>query len=252
MNAKTQARTSAELVSGFQQQFKAQQPTLDANQGGYASEAKTQQQEHKAAPLNQKWVERIFEHLLTIYGRKFSMALDGVDIGKAKQIWAKALAGYSADEIKRGLEACLTHKWPPALPDFLEMCRGRVDYDEAFYDAVEQMIRRNNDQSENWPSKAHFWAAARMGARFLEQPYSALKDEWKTRFDKAMEQMRMGMLPDIPKRAPALPPKGEHTVPKEQALKHIQQLKSILSGKGDDLLDEACQNERKSGGVDIF
>ncbi|MDQ7091777.1 MAG: hypothetical protein Q9M50_14270 [Methylococcales bacterium] len=41
------------------------------------------------------------------------------------ELWAKAVARLSNDQIKRGLEACLDRddSYPPNLPTFLKLCK---------------------------------------------------------------------------------------------------------------------------------
>ena len=72
-----------------------------------------------------------FAHL---YGLRFENcygpALD--ESGRLRPIaatWAKALSGFTSDDLARGLRACLDRNdgWPPALPEFRALCLPQAE-----------------------------------------------------------------------------------------------------------------------------
>lgn len=112
---------------------------------------------HQSAP--EGWVERIFQRLAAMYGRKFADAWNGVPQASVKAVWQEGLAGYSPDEIRRGLAECMKRDWPPTLPEFLKMCRPAMDYEAAYVEACEQINKRKHG-NDKWSHPAIFWAAA--------------------------------------------------------------------------------------------
>lgn len=70
-----------------------------------------------------KWIERIFQKLLSIYGDRFSANWAHADIADVKETWADALGGFDAETIGRAIKACYDEQHPPKLPDFVALCR---------------------------------------------------------------------------------------------------------------------------------
>lgn len=99
--------------------------------------------------------------------------------------------------------------WPPTLDEFLALCRPPVDHESAFYEAVEQMPKWSSGRAV-FSNSAVYWAAVRIGNDIQRQPYHHIAGRWKAAIDKAVDDMRSGVLPsDVPKPElhKALPPK---------------------------------------------
>ena len=82
-------------------------------------------QAERPEPLDDEWVGKLFLILQTRYGHKWLSAYPpGRTLDIALGEWALGLAGFSADEIKHGLDSwdC---EWPPTLPQFREVCRPK-------------------------------------------------------------------------------------------------------------------------------
>lgn len=69
---------------------------------------------------SEKVIERLWSHMAMIYGHRWSTQY-GTSPPAA---WRLGLAELSADEIKRGMDACVTtgDGWPPNLPEFRKLC----------------------------------------------------------------------------------------------------------------------------------
>jgi len=148
-----------------------------------------------------------------------------------KSVWAKELAGYSPDEIARGIAACRTRDWPPTLPEFLKVCRPALDYERAFIEAIEQMRKRETGGDE-WSTPAVYWAAVKLGRDISAHPYNAIKGRWKSALDDAIDGIRTGKLPAaVPKRREALPAPGQCSVPPEVAKQRIASIRDMLTRK---------------------
>lgn len=163
-----------------------------------------------------------------MYGSKFLDLWRDVDHVKLKQAWAEELAGYTAAEVKRGLDLCKTKSptFPPTMPDFLVMCRTVLTAEAAFYEAVAQ-IQKREEGKDVWTHKAIYWAASRIGAHDLKNnSWQQLKGRWTAIFD---EVLSAGIWPEIPAPREALPAPGQASISKEEAEKRA---KEILSRTG--------------------
>lgn len=135
--------------------------------------------------LPSAWIDRIFERLLAMYGRKFADMWGCVDTASLKSTWAEALSDLKPEEISRGLAACLTREWPPTLPEFRGLCRTVVSYETAFTEAAMRWPSR-----EGWTDPANYWAAACFGRDIGILPYASIKARWKDALDRARANPR--------------------------------------------------------------
>lgn len=92
------------------------------------------EQPKRVENLNDKTLINLWERLNHIYGHKFSSAFgesafDGKGVTETARTWASGLRGVSGDEIAAGLRECVDsgESWPPALPEFVAMCKGRKE-----------------------------------------------------------------------------------------------------------------------------
>lgn len=153
-------------------------------------------------------VDRLFARLGAFYGARFADMWRDADPVELKRIWAEELAGFTAEEIARGIDGCRTRDWPPTLPEFLKLCRPPLDYEAAFCEAAEQMYRRQQGE-DRWSDAAIYWAATWMGRDVMAVPFEAVKGRWRANLDLARQAIRAGELPDVvPPRMTALPTPG--------------------------------------------
>ncbi|KXU94187.1 hypothetical protein CR51_27335 [Caballeronia megalochromosomata] len=68
-------------------------------------------------------VNIIFDRMTTIYGARFADMWRDADVHQLRSTWGRALHGAKPDDIKRGIAALFRTKYPPTLPEFLELCR---------------------------------------------------------------------------------------------------------------------------------
>lgn len=68
-----------------------------------------------------------------IYGHKFSAtygesAINGNSLSEAARTWSVGLRGLTGEQIAKGLHECIAsgESWPPALPEFVSMCKGKA------------------------------------------------------------------------------------------------------------------------------
>lgn len=167
-------------------------------------------------------VKDLLKFLMVIYGQKFTDQWRGVTPGEMRTVWSIALGGYTNDEVQRGLKVCMTHIWPPTLPEFLLWCRPSIDYEIAFFEAVKQM--RNRDAgNDTWSQPAVYWAAVEFGAWDLRQ---ASWDRVKVRWTRILEeQLAKSNLPPVPPRMVALPAPGKATASMETVREQLNALR---------------------------
>lgn len=189
-------------------------------------------------PLKNSWVEEIFKRFHGRFGNRFlsnyaigHLDSNGQDRGveNAKESWGMALAGYTPEEIKKGIEH--TYAFMPDCDAFKLICRPSVDYEMAHVEAVEQMRLRDKRQ-DSWSSAAVYWAAAALGNDLSNYPYVSIKARWKTALDKARIKVDQGELSSVvPEKKVELPAPGKVTISKEIAAKRFAEVHDILSRK---------------------
>lgn len=189
-------------------------------------------------PLPENWVEEIFKRFHGRFGNRFyaefalgHVGKNGQDDGieNAKKVWAEELAGYTPDEIKRGLSA--QYAYLPDCDKFKLACRPTIDLEQAFCEAVEQMRLRAENQ-DSWSNAAIYWAAVELGNDLNNYPYQSIKGRWKSAYDDARAKVSSGELPcEVPKRLISLPKPGNSTISKEEAEKRFAEVRNILSKK---------------------
>lgn len=73
--------------------------------------------------LSEHWVGALFKMLQGRYMQKWTSAMDGIEKIAVRE-WSLGLAGMTAADIRRGLEAW-QGEWPPTLPEFAASCRRK-------------------------------------------------------------------------------------------------------------------------------
>lgn len=174
--------------------------------------------------LPDEWAERIFQRMENFYLSKWVDSFGSIPRERVKQAWAEELYGYSAQEIKAGLEACRTKAWPPSLPEFLLLCRPVIDSRTEWAEACEQMrIRLEGKGEDRWSRPEVYWAAVAVGWYDLN---STAWEQIKTRWSNALASAKTDPIPEY--RA-ALPAPGKTTVTREQAADRLDEIRSKVS-----------------------
>lgn len=190
----------------------------------------------EALPSN--WVKEIFKRFHGRFGNRFlaeysSGKLDsnGQDEGieNAKHVWGEELAGFTAEEIKRGLS--VQYPFPPDCDKFKLVCRPNADDEQSFYVALEQS-RLRKEAKDKWPNAVIYWASVELGNDLNNYPYQSIKARWKQALGKAKEGIDSGKLPnEVPVKLVAIHSPGKTTVSKEEARKRFAEVHEILNRK---------------------
>ena len=170
-------------------------------------------------PLPESWIDRLFERMSAYYGSRFADAWRGTDAAVVKRVWAEALGGYTADEMRRGVSALNGCQWPPTLPEFLKLCRPPIDPKADWIEACEQMrIRLLGKQEDRWSRPEVYWAAVKIGSHDLN---TLAWDSVKTRWQAALENAKSDPVPEY--RA-QLPQPGHTETNRIEAEKRVREL----------------------------
>jgi hypothetical protein len=173
--------------------------------------------------LPEEWIERIFQRMENFYLSLWKDRFGDIPRERVKRAWAEELAGYSVDEIKRGLDTCKTNKFPPTLPEFLTACRPVMDARAEWAEACEQMrVRLEGRGADAWSRPQVYWSAVAIGAYDLN---SMAWEQIKTRWTNALDRAKADPIPEY--RA-ALPAPGKQTVTKDEAAGRMVELKQKI------------------------
>lgn len=82
--------------------------------------------------LPDAWIDKLFERLACLYGRKFADLWGGVDPVAVRKLWAEKLGVYPGEVIAKALTACDTRPFPPTLPEFLLLCKAENNRPQPF------------------------------------------------------------------------------------------------------------------------
>jgi len=149
------------------------------------------------------WIEKLFDRMISHYGNKFLDMWRDIDLQGVKATWAHELGKLSRDEIARGANALSGQEWPPTLPQFISLCRVKINPLSAYYEAINGLAARDRGEIGEWSHPAVFWASVKVGAFDLKnQPYAAIRARWDAAFD---EEMAKGQWVAIPEPMVALP-----------------------------------------------
>jgi len=181
-----------------------------------------------------QWVERLISRMQALYGAKFAAQWEGVDLIALKQAWAEELAGYSGEEIARGLSACRERPFPPTLPEFMVLCRPPVNPEIAFHEAVQGLSARKKGERGNWSHPAIYYTALDVGQHdVLNCTYGAIKARWEKCLRAQLAKTEWADIPDAHVALPA-PAKTEQSNREAQAAMDRLGARGVLNRSGRD------------------
>lgn len=116
-----------------------------------------------AAPRH--WVAALFEKMSNMWGNAFLDKWRDTNLEGVMIEWGKGLRKLSTAELKAGVDALMTQKFPPSLPEFYALCKAR-----RFVEAATQTALLT-DQTKADPArvKANLDAIRRVSAAFRQQ-----------------------------------------------------------------------------------
>lgn len=170
-----------------------------------------------AKSLPDTWIEKIFQKFEDRFGTKWVDKYSASPRGRLKASWAEDLAGFTGEELKRGLSA--TYKFgAPDFDEFKAACRPPIDHETAFHEAIKQ-LRLRLDGKDSWSHPAIFYAAQSIGSSdMLNSNWREIGKRWTAALNEFIADMP---LPAIPAYAVALPPPGKTSIAPEEAKTRI-------------------------------
>lgn len=170
------------------------------------------------------WAMRLIERLQALYGAKFSQQWADIKPGRLAELWAEEIAGYTAEEIQRGLAACRARVFPPTLPEFLTLCRPALNPETAYHEAVAGVSARSSGEMGVWSHPAIYWAAQRVSAHdLLSQGWQAIRGRWEFALRDVLAQGRWDPIP-APHLQLAAPGRSEPS--REEARRFLASIKA--------------------------
>jgi hypothetical protein len=154
-------------------------------------------------PLPTAWIEKLFERMAALYGSKFADMWRGTDPEQVKALWSQELGKLSREEVTKGAQALMTLEWPPSLPQFINLCRPKLDAQKAFVEALNGLVARDRGEVGVWSHPAVFWAAVSVGGFDMKNStYPQIQARWRVALE---DELAKGDWAEIPKPVVALP-----------------------------------------------
>jgi len=179
-------------------------------------------------PLPTAWIEKLFERMAALYGSKFADMWRGTDPEQVKALWAHELGKLSREEVTRGAQALMTQEWPPSLPQFINLCRPKLDAQKAFVEALNGLVARDRGEVGVWSHPAVFWAAVSVGGFDMKNStYPQIQARWRVALE---DELAKGDWAEIPKPALAIPVEKAAAKVAEKYLAQLQDFKAESTG----------------------
>lgn len=169
-------------------------------------------------PKLRELVTQLLDSMFLDFGSKFTQKWGGVEPEKLVIHWCNELKGFTANEIKRGVEAQKDLPEPPDLRQFKKLCRPPVDSMKAYYEAIAGLQAREKGEVGVWSHPAIYFAAMPLSFDLMNQTFSAMKDRWEKAFSAELEK---GQWAEIPKPMLAIDYKKDE-MSKEKAAQFLK------------------------------
>jgi Replication protein P len=184
------------------------------------------------SPIPIRWVEDLFERLRAVLGPRMADVLAGADIDRVKAEWADALASFSADEVKRGLAATRTRKFPPNLPEFLHLCRPALDPEIAWIEAEQGMASHARCERFAWSHPAVYWAGRQLSFELRSSTFAQCRKRWELLLTAEFARGAWCSPPDPTQKRIEKPSQYDAVNPlvREEALRKLRDLRQQLTG----------------------
>jgi hypothetical protein len=131
----------------------------------------------------------------------------GANVEQVKAVWAQELGALRPEQIKLGVDACRARRFPPTLPEFLELCRPTADmlgiphFEAAYREALDLVCKRKRQDECSHPVVWH--ALAEAGQIGMMRDEDARK-VYRSCYDQTVRMAINGQpLREIPKALPA-------------------------------------------------
>ena len=176
--------------------------------------------------------------LLARYGSLWADRYGMVPQHVLEEEWSRELAGFTKREIHRGLTSCRNLKFPPTLPEFMQLCRPPIESEAAYHEALRNMRERESGKNPAWTHPAIYWAAVTVTFHDMRLiPWERMRRRW----EKALsDEMEKGQWPEIPVARIALPEPARKASPEilAQMKALTERMRLNTQRRNDDATDE--------------
>ena len=122
---------------------------------------------------------RVFERLAGQLGSKLADLYGGVKSELVQAEWGLGLAGFTGEEIDRGVTACHGRKFAPTLGEFLHLCRPSLDGEIAWREAQTGLSERRQGRDGVWSHPAVYRAARVMNEELVHGHFKGHRNVWE-------------------------------------------------------------------------
>lgn len=152
--------------------------------------------DEQLTPLPLNWVEAIYRKFSTYWGEAFVAKWKTIPMDELMIAWSEELAGYTPEELKRGLAACKGKPFPVSFPEFLMLCRPVLTPEEALAEALAQSQLRPMGR-DKWSHPAIFWTYYALSWEFKNLTTRELEKRWAPEFKRIMAQGQWEPIPEV-------------------------------------------------------
>ena len=179
-----------------------------------------------------RWVEDLFARLSAILGGAMSNVYASADPELVKAEWAEALAGFSAEEVKRGLAGCRTRKFAPNLGEFLHLCRPALDPEFAWIEAEKGLRSFTDGTPFDWSHPAVYWAARGMAYDIRTGSFERMRKRWEAALREQFGAGYWASPPDPSAKRLAQQAQGNELAPsrREHVADQLRSLRERMTG----------------------
>lgn len=160
--------------------------------------------QHRNTPpksLPQRHIASIFDRLSAQFGGKLADLYAGVSPALVQTEWAAGLAGFSKDELVRGVGACRTKVFAPTLGEFAAFCRPALNSEVAWHEAQLGLAERAAHRIGAWTHPAVFRSACLMSMEIRAGEFKRCRNQWRNCLDR---ELALGFGEAVPPPVPRL------------------------------------------------
>lgn len=144
-----------------------------------------------------------------------------------KRTWGEHLAGFTKNELTRGLAAVSELKFPPTLPEFKRLCRPALDPEVAWWEADHCLRQRADGFMGDWTHPAVWRAGRAMSMEIRGGEFAKHRVRWTVLLKRELAKGFGEGIDPIDKRLAPPEPKATRP-PTEEEKQRIEALRSRI------------------------
>lgn len=148
--------------------------------------------------LPAKVTTALFNRLSEYLGGRMADLFQGVPREDVERSWSAALAGFTREELTRGVAACSERIVAPTVGEFKRLCRPSLDPEFAWYEAQDGLQARGRGEHGVWTHPAVWRAATQMSHELRTSTYNASRVRWQRTLSREFERGWGDDVPPLP------------------------------------------------------